>query len=118
MLEFSRGAGAFCGPAPRRIGRPHATRKECLTTPRLLDSVREAVRTRHHGLRTEEAYVRWIREYILFFGNRHPSELGPRQTSAFASRLAVARNVSASIQNQALSALLFLYREVPAQPVG
>ena len=84
--------------------------------PRLLDSVREAARALRHSLRTQEAYVRWIREHILFFGKRHLSQLRPRETSAFASHLAVARNVSASTQNQALSALLFLYREALAQP--
>ena len=84
---------------------------------RLLDSVREAIRARHYSLRTEEAYVRWIREYILFFDKRHPSELGPPEISAFASHLAVSRHVSASTQNQAVSALLFLYREVLGQSV-
>lgn len=84
---------------------------------RLLDSVREATRTRHYSIRTEEAYVRWVREYILFSGKRHPTELSAPQISAFVSYLAVKRNVSASTQNQALSALLFLYREVLGQPV-
>lgn len=84
---------------------------------RLLDSVRAAVRARHYSLRAEEAYVRWIRQYILFSDKRHPSELGPREISAFVSHLAVGRNVSASTQNQALSALLFLYREVLGVPV-
>jgi integron integrase len=79
---------------------------------RLLEQVREAVRTRHYSIRTEEAYVRWIREYILFFGKRHPSELGASEIGVFVSHLAVKRNVAASTQNQALSALLFLYREV------
>jgi integron integrase len=74
--------------------------------------VREAFRARHYSLRTEEAYVRWIREYILFFGKRHPDELGTPEIRVFVSHLALARNVSASTQNQALSALLFLYREV------
>src|SRR5918993_3278022 len=84
---------------------------------RLLDRVREAVRARRYSIRTEEAYLRWIREYILFFGKRHPEQLGPEQISAFVSHLAVKRNVAASTQNQALSALLFLYREVLDRPV-
>jgi integron integrase len=79
---------------------------------RLLDRVREAVRTRHYSLRTEEAYIRWIRQYIIFFDKRHPAALGAKEVSAFISHLAVRRNVAASTQNQALSALLFLYREV------
>jgi integron integrase len=83
----------------------------------LLERVREAVRTRHYSIRTEESYIRWIREYILFFDRRHPSELGTKEVSAFVSHLAVKRNVAASTQNQALSALLFLYREVLDQPI-
>ena len=83
---------------------------------RLLDRVREAVRTRHYSIRTEEAYLRWVREYILFCGKRHPADLGAREVSAFISHLAVGRKVSASTQT--LSALLFLYREVLALPIG
>lgn len=83
----------------------------------LLDRVREAVRTRHYSIRTEESYLRWIREFILFFDKRHPSELGAKEVSAFVSHLAVNRHVAASTQNQALSALLFLYREVLDQPI-
>jgi integron integrase len=85
---------------------------------RLLEQVREAVRTRHYSIRTEEAYIRWAREYILFCGKRHPSELGAREVSAFISHLAVERKVAASTQTQALSALLFLYREVLSLPIG
>jgi integron integrase len=83
-----------------------------------LEQVGEAVRTRHYSLRTEEAYIRWARQYILSCGKRHPSELGSREVSAFISHLAVERKVSASTQTQALSALLFLYREVLALPIG
>ena len=85
---------------------------------KLLEQVREAVRTRHYSIRTEEAYIRWAREYILFCGKRHPSELGAADVSAFISHLAVSRKVAASTQTQALSALLFLYREVLALPIG
>jgi integron integrase len=84
---------------------------------KLLDAVREAVRTRHYSIRTEEAYLRWVREYILFFDKRHPQELGAKDVSAFVSHLAVERRVAASTQSQALSALLFLYREVLALPI-
>lgn len=83
----------------------------------LLDRVREAIRTRHYSIRTEESYIRWIREYILFSGKRHPAELGAEEVAAFVSHLAVKRHVAASTQNQALSALLFLYREVLDQPI-
>ena len=83
----------------------------------LLDQVRAQIRARYYSIRTEEAYVRWIREYILFHHKRHPAELGPSEISAFLSHLAVRRQVAAATQNQALSALLFLYREVLAQPI-
>ncbi len=80
--------------------------------PRLLDRVRLAVRMRHYSRRTEEAYVTWVRRYILFHGKRHPSDLGPAHVAAFLSSLATAGRVSASTQNQALSALTFLYRVI------
>ena len=73
---------------------------------------REAIRTRHLSPRTEEAYVFWIRRYVLFHGKRHPAELGGAEVTRFLSHLAGAARVSASTQNQALSALLFLYRRV------
>ncbi len=80
--------------------------------PRLLDRVREAIRVRHYSRRTEDVYVQWIRRYILFHGKAHPSTMGSPQIDAFLAWLAVRRQVSASTQNQALSAILFLYREV------
>src|SRR5690349_24110905 len=83
--------------------------------PRLLDRVRMALRTRHCSLRTEKAYVGWIRRFILFHGKRHPAEMGAEEITRFLSALAIERNVAASTQNQALSALLFLYKEVLAQ---
>jgi integrase len=70
------------------------------------------VRARHYSRRTEKAYVAWIRRYILFHGKRHPSEMGAPELTQYLSSLAVEGNVAASTQNQALSALLFLYREV------
>jgi integrase len=80
--------------------------------PRLLDQVREAIRVRHYSIRTEKSYVSWIRQYILFHDKKHPREMGEREVSSFLSYLASQRNVAASTQNQALSAILFLYREV------
>lgn len=80
--------------------------------PRLLTRVREAIRTRHYSIRTEAAYVDWIRRFIVFHGKRHPAEMGPAEVGAFLSHLATERGVSASTQNQARSALLFLYRAV------
>jgi hypothetical protein len=81
--------------------------------PKLLDRVRERIRLKHYSLRTEDSYVQWIRRFILFHGKRHPSEMGAPEVEAFLTHLAVAGNVAASTQNQARSALLFHYKEVP-----
>jgi integron integrase len=80
--------------------------------PKLLDRVRPAIRTRHYSPRTERAYVAWIRRFIVFHHKRHPKDMGEREVAAFLSALATTGHVSASTQNQGLSALLFLYREV------
>ncbi len=80
--------------------------------PRLLDQVRERIRRLGYSRRTEQAYVGWIRRYVRFHGLRHPLDLGAAEMEAFLTHLAVVGNVAASTQNQALSALLFLYREV------
>ncbi len=85
--------------------------------PRLLDRVRHAIRARHYSLRTEEAYVGWIRRYILFHKKRHPAEMGETEINAFVTHLAVEGPVGASTQTQALSALLFLYRHVLEKPL-
>ena len=79
--------------------------------PRLLDAVRATLRARHYSPRTEDAYVGWIRRFILFHGKRHPREMGDVEINTFLSHLAVEGHVAASTQNQALAALLFLYRE-------
>jgi integron integrase len=80
--------------------------------PRFLDRVRLVLQARHFSPRTEEAYVAWIRRFILFQGKRHPDRLGAPEVTGYLSHLASNRQVSASTQNQAFSALLFLYREV------
>jgi integron integrase len=85
--------------------------------PRLLDRVCLAVRARHYSLRTEEAYVAWVRRFVLFHGKRHPQTMGETEINAFLSDLAVRAGVSASTQNQALAALLFLYRHVLEKPL-
>ena len=85
--------------------------------PRLLDQVRDAIRRRNYSYRTEEAYVNWIRRFIYFSGRRHPAELGAAEVTAFVSHLARERDVAAATQNQALSALLFLYKVVLGQPL-
>jgi integron integrase len=85
--------------------------------PRLLDVVREAVRRRHYSYRTEETYLHWIKRFIVFSGRRHPRELGAPEVTAFLNDLVSRRQVAAATQNQALAALLFLYKEVLAQPL-
>jgi integron integrase len=80
--------------------------------PRLLDQVRDRIRFRHYSIRTEQAYVDWIRRFIRFHGKRHPSTMGASEVERFLTDLAVVHDVSASTQNQAQSALLFLYKDV------
>lgn len=100
LISLSRGSHA-CRPSPH------------VRTPR---SAPPAIRTRHFSRRTEQAYVRWA--YRYFHGTRHPADLGAREVGAFLSHLAVKGEVAASTQNQALAALLFLYREVLDRDVG
>ena len=80
--------------------------------PRLLDQIRHRTRVLHYSLRTEAAYVDWARRFILFHGKRHPRDMGAAEVAAFLTHLAVERHVSASTQNQAKAALLFLYGQV------
>lgn len=80
--------------------------------PKLLDQVRERIRVKHYSIRTETQYVQWIRRFILFHGKKHPRDMGAPELEAFLTNLAVAGNVAAATQNQALSALLFMYKEV------
>lgn len=91
------------------LGRPP------LQSGRLLDQVRERIRYLHYSLSTEQTYVYWVRWFIRFHGLRHPRELGKPEVEAFLTMLAHERKVSASTHRQALSALLFLYKEVPGQ---
>src|SRR5438034_10031410 len=86
--------------------------------PKLLDQVRTFMRARRYSLRTEEAYLDWIRRFILFHGKRHPRDLGEREITEFLTDLAVHRHVAASTQNQALSALLFLYQQFFERKLG
>lgn len=85
--------------------------------PKLLDRLRAELRTRHRSESTERAYVSWVRRYVRFHGLRHPNELGPREVNEFLTHLAIDASVSASTQNQASSALMFLYREVLGQEI-
>lgn len=85
--------------------------------PKLLDQVRSAIARRHYSYRTEQQYVHWIKRFIYFSGKRHPRELGAAEVTAFLNHLVRERDVAASTQNQALAALLFLYREVLGMPL-
>ena len=86
-----------------------------LVSVRLLDQLRERIRYLHYSLKTEKAYVYWVRFYVRWNGLRHPRDMGSKEVEAFLSMLSNERKVSASTHNQALSALLFLYREVLGQ---
>jgi site-specific recombinase XerD len=81
---------------------------------KLLEQVQETIRRKHYSPRTEESYTQWIRRFILFHGKRHPREMNVTEIEAFLNHLAMEEHVAASTQNQALSALLFLYRDVLA----
>lgn len=94
-----------------------ATRSAAQARPRLLDQVRDAIRRRHYSYRTEETYVHWIKRFIYFHDRRHPREMAATEVTSFLNHLANVRSVAAATQNQALSALLFLYREVLEQPL-
>ena len=103
MDRGERGPGA-CMPAPPK--------------PKLLDQVRDALRRRHYSYRTEESYVHWIKRFILFYRKRHPADMGKPEIEQFLTALAVQRRVAASTQNQALAAILFLYKEVLRRDPG
>lgn len=84
---------------------------------KLLDQVRDAIRLKHYSYRTEQTYAAWIRRYIFFHNKRHPKDMGSPEVETFLAHFAVTENVATSTQNQALSALLFLYRYVLQQPL-
>jgi integrase len=107
--------GAFRPPsaAPAHTATPVATPQ-----PRLLDQMREALRSRHYSRRTEQSYCHWVKRFALFHGVRHPSGLAEPEINAFLTHLPVKERVSASTQGQALSARLFLYRHVIGREVG
>ena len=86
--------------------------------PKLLDQIRTVIRRKHYSIRTEQTYTGWVKRYIFFHGKRHPKNLGKPAITAFLNHLAIDRKVAASTQNQALSALVFLYKEVLDQEFG
>src|SRR4051794_14044526 len=96
----------------------HFAQPTPLTSKKLLDQVREKARLVHLSLRTERAYVQWIRRFVVFHAMRHPREMGAPEITRFLTHLAIERHVAASTQNQAFNALLFLYRAVLGQELG
>lgn len=98
------------------LEKPNATTSRTLSDtqqkPRLLEQMRAAIRTKHYSLATEKNYLQWAKRFILFHGKRHPADMGAPEVETFLSALATERNVSASTQNQAMHAILFLYRDV------
>jgi integron integrase len=86
--------------------------------PKLLDQVRDAIRRRHYSYRTEETYIHWIKRFIYFHQKRHPNDMGEAEVTAFLNHLARERKVASSTQNQALSAVVFLYKEALGRPLG
>jgi len=97
----------------KNIAHPKFSDKYVMTqSPKLLDQVRDKLRVKHYAIRTEQSYVDWIKRYIYFHDKTHPKDLGAQDVEAFLTHLAVVGKVAASTQNQAKSALLFLYREV------
>jgi len=92
---------------------PHATQTAPPQgSPKLLDQLRQALRSRHYSRRTEQTYCQWVKRFICFHGVRHPAGMAEPEINTFLTALGVKERVSASTQNQALSALLFLYRHV------
>jgi integron integrase len=114
-------SGVFRPPQGSRSSRQ--TRGEIVVwsnqaRPKLLDQVRLSIRARHYSKRTEESYVHWIKHFIFFHNKRHPSDMGEPEVNAYLTHLALKEHVSSSTQNQALSALLFLYRYVLGRELG
>jgi len=86
--------------------------------PKLLDRLRDAIRLRHYSIRTEQAYLQWVRRFIIFHKKRHPDEMGPSEVEGFLTHLAVEGRVAAATQNQALNAIVFLYKELLKRDLG
>jgi len=105
-------------PAPGRAVSTLSTGVPDRPKPKLLDQLRESLRSRHYSRRTEQTYCQWVKRFIFFHHVRHPAEMAEPEMNQFLTHLAVKENVSASTQNQALSALLFFYRHVIGREVG
>jgi len=101
-----------------QVGRYPGHAREAVAKPKLLDRLREALCSRHYSRRTEQTYCHWVKRFIFFHNKRHPGEMAEPEINAYLTHLAVKEKVSASTQNQALSALLFLYRYVLDRKIG
>lgn len=113
MRTFSPNLGLMVSQQPAGVRNGHdSASSRSGRPPRLLDQLRHAIRVRHYSLRTEESYVQWCRRFVLFHGKRHPADMGAAEVQAFLTHLAVHGEVAAATQNQARSALLFLYKEL------
>ena len=113
MQETRPATNSSSTPVRHSSGTPETAQK-----PKLLDRLREALRSRHYSRRTEQTYCHWIKRFIFFHNKRHPAEMGEPEINAFLTYLAVKERVSASTQNQALSAVIFLYRHVLQREIG
>ena len=112
MAEGARGGAGNAESLNACVFPAGMPRPQSISPPRLLDQMRSALRVRHYALRTERAYVDWVRRFIRFHGLRHPAALGADAVTAFLTHLAVERQVASSTQNQAKAALVFLYDQV------
>lgn len=121
-LSGSRDEGRMSDPPAGTLERPSLPKGDgaarASKKPKLLDQLREALRSRHYSRRTEQTYCHWVKRFIFFHNVRHPAEMAEPEINAFLTHLAVKDRVAASTQNQALSALLFLYRHVLEREIG
>ncbi len=113
LLEFRNRGDKIAVAMAKRITSAAASNK-----PKLLDQVRDVIRRKHYSIRTEQAYIDWIKRFIIYHGKRHPREMAEEEVADFLTHLARDLSVAASTQNQALSALLFLYKEVLRHEIG
>lgn len=94
------------------------TKSKIRNKPKLLDRVRPTIRTKHYSIRTEEAYVSWIKRFIIFHNKRHPRDMGKKEINKFLTHLAINKHLSASTQNQVLCAIVFLYKHALKKEPG
>ena len=119
MLDFEKDTSLLFGLTMRPFS-PGLPLEVLVPNPKLrfLDQCRQAIRYKHFSRRTEEAYVHWVRRFILFHGKRHPKDMGTAEIRAFLTHLAATEKVAASTQNQALNSLVFMYRHVIGREPG